>query len=69
MKKYGLPRPHNYIPFSFQSHVEDEIIYKLTLQYTETNLCILEMICIFEYRDNHGPGVNMMLLFHNLQLK
>ena len=32
MKKYGLPRPHNYIPFSIPSHVEDKIIYKLNLQ-------------------------------------
>ena len=37
--------------------------------YFYTNLCILETICIFEHRDNYGPGANMLLHFHNLQYK
>ena len=30
----------------------------MKLSNTETNSCILETICSFEYRDKYGPGVN-----------
>ena len=65
MKKHGSPGPHIYISFSISSHVGDEIIYKLTHHYTENNLCILETICIFEYRDNHFKTDKVNKRLHN----
>jgi hypothetical protein len=68
MKTHVLPRPHNYILVLMPiAYVECEDL--LISTYVYTNLCILETICIFEHRDNYGPGANMLLHFHNLQYK